>query len=127
MGEPENVAFGKYGKKNFLFVNSERASLTFVYEVSNPSKPEFLQVLPTNVGPEGGLTIPSRNLLVIASENDSRGDKFRSTLTIYELHKTKKPQDPSLISKKDKDGLPIPFAALSGLSPHPTKKNILYA
>ena len=81
--EPENVAFGTYGGINHLFVNAERAGLTFVYDVSNPAQPEFKQVLPTTVGPEGAKTIPGRGLVVVAGEKDSRGDQMRSAISIY--------------------------------------------
>ena len=97
--EPENVAFGSYSGGDFLFVNAERANLIYVYDVGNPKKPKFHQVLPTNVGPEGGLTIPSRNLFVVANEVDARDHKMRSTITIYEYSK-KKAKYPTLISKE---------------------------
>mmetsp|Transcript_32881 Transcript_32881/g.49613 ORF Transcript_32881/g.49613 Transcript_32881/m.49613 type:complete len:796 (+) Transcript_32881:40-2427(+) len=125
--EPENVAFGSFEGTSFLFVNLERAGLIMVYDISNVAKPEFMQALPTNVGPEGGLTIPDRNLLVVANEKDGRGDKLRSTLTIYHYGKGKA-QYPTLQSIiPEGDVAPIPFAALSGLSPDPSDKKVLYS
>merc|ERR1712157_490414 len=66
--EPENVAFGKYYSGNkkatdYLFVNSERSSIIFVYDVTDDiANPIFKQVLPAGLGPEGGLSLPDRNL-----------------------------------------------------------------
>jgi hypothetical protein len=45
--EPENVEFAVYGDGDeLLFVNSERSSLVFVYDVKNKSQPILRQVLP---------------------------------------------------------------------------------
>ena len=98
--EPENVAFGIYEGNKYLFVNAERAGLVFVYDVADQTKPVLKQLLPTNVGPEGGLTIPGRNLFVVASEKDDRGDKMRSTLTIYE-RTVGAAEYPTLVSERD--------------------------
>jgi len=112
--EPENVFFGRFGAESLLFVNSERSSLVFVYNIDDPSSPAFLQVLPAGVGPEGGAAIPSRDLFVAACEKDSRDDKHRASLVIY--HRTAGPSAyPTLISADRPDGTPIPWSALSGL------------
>jgi len=124
--EPENVAFGTYGGVDYLFVNIERANVVFVYDVSNPCKPKFKQILPSNVGPEGGKTIPSRNLYVVACEVDSRDDVIRAGIVIYEYQKSKA-QYPTIMSKRDKKtGVAIPWGALSGLSNDPSDSDILY-
>ncbi|HBC58240.1 MAG TPA: alkaline phosphatase [Gammaproteobacteria bacterium] len=115
--EPENVAYARYGKEALLFVGSERANLTFVYElVGKQKQPQFKQVLPTGVGPEGLLPIPRRNLLVVASEKDDRGDRFRSVLTIYKQFYRQHPSYPTIASTHRADGTPIPWGALSGLA-----------
>ena len=124
--EPENAEVGKFGDEDFLFVNSERSSLVFVYDISNPTEPLFKQVLPAAVGPEGALAIPSRNLLIVASEEDSRGDKMRSALNIYEYSKSDAAY-PTIESANRTDGTPIPWGAMSGLSADSTNENILYA
>lgn len=125
--EPENVAFGTYGGVDYLFVNSERSNVVLVYDVSNPCSPKFKQVLPANVGPEGGKAIPSRNLYVVACEVDARGDKIRSGIVLYEYQKSKA-QYPTLMSKRDKKtGVAIPWAAMSGLSNDPSDKDTLYS
>jgi len=124
--EPENVEVGIYGSDRYLFVNSERSNLVFVYDVADPTKPEFKQVLPAAVGPEGGLAIPSRNLLVVASEADDRDDKMRSSLNIYQYN-TVSANYPTVESINRLDGTPIPWSAMSGLSADPMNNGILYA
>ena len=117
--EPENAEFGRYGKDKLLFVGSERASVVLVYKIKNRTKtknkaPKLLQILPTAVKPEGLLSIPQRNLFVVAGEEDSRGDKIRSALTIYQMDEDA--NYPTIVSKNRKDGAPIPWGALSGLA-----------
>lgn len=123
--EPENVKIGSYGDNSYMFVNSERSSLVFVYNVNDPTSPVFKQTLPAGVGPEGALTIPSRNLLVVASEKDSRGEKMRSALNIYKYAEGE-PAYPTLQSV-DVNGTPIPWGAMSGLSVDNNSDNTLYA
>jgi len=125
--EPENVAYGQFGSDKFLFVNSERSSLIFVYDVADPTSPVLLQSLPAAVGPEGSLAIPSRNLLVAACEKDDRGDKMRSSITIYKYDSSQTAQYPTLVSENRYDGTPIPWAALSGLGASPSLSNVLYS
>ncbi len=124
--EPENVEVGTYGSDRYLFVNSERSSLVFVYDVADPTRPALKQILPAGAGPEGGLAIPSRNLLAVASEEDNRGDKIRSVLNIYS-YEVASAQYPTLTSVDRENGTPIPWSAMSGLSADPMYDNILYA
>ena len=77
-------------------------------------------------GPEGALAIGSRNLLVVASEEDNRGDKIRSVVNIYS-YSSDAPQYPTLVSNDRADGTPIPFAALSGLAADPQQPGVLYS
>jgi hypothetical protein len=117
--EPEGVEFGQYGWDRLLFVGSERSSVVAVYQLRHHwPKAKFLQVLPAGVGPEGLLAIPQRNLFVVASEEDSRGDGFRSTITIYKRMKGQ-PTYPTVKSADREDGLPIPWGALSALAADP--------
>ena len=122
--EPENIEFATYDGTDYLFVNSERSSLVFVYDVSDPTQPVFQQVLPAGVGPEGGKAIPDRNLLVVASEVDDRGDKIRSVLNIYDFSDDPVAY-PTLQSADGENGLPIPWSAMSGLAAG--EDTILYA
>jgi hypothetical protein len=54
----------------------ERADALALYDVSNPSNPKFLKILPTGDAPEGVLFIPAKesptkkSLLVVSSEGD---------------------------------------------------------
>jgi len=131
--EPENVAYGEFGEGKYkylqklLFVNSERSSLVFVYKVNDVYRPKLIQILPAGVAPEGGLPIPERNLLVVASEEDSREDKIRSVLTIYE-YGYKEDIYPTIESaERGKGGPPIPWGALSGLAADREDCSILYS
>ena len=113
--EPENVAYGMYGDTGYLFVNAERANLVFVFDVTDPTAPVFKQALPAGVGPEGALAIPSRNLVAVASEKDSRGDKFRSSVTVYQLGDGAA-QYPTIESVNRDNDTPIGWGAISGLT-----------
>lgn len=113
--EPENAEFARFGNDNLLFVNSERASLVFVYDVTDPTQPRYLQTLPTALGPEGVVAVPSRRLLIVSSEEDNRDDKFRGGLNIYQ-YKPGLPTFPTIASVDQADGTPIAWSALSGLA-----------
>ena len=130
--EPEGVTFGAYAGTSYLFVGAERANLVAVYDVTpmgpfgGPAEPAFVQALPTGVGPEGLLAIPSRDLFVVASEVDDRGDKIRSSLMIYE--RTGGGSYPSIRSVTPAGSAsPLPWGALSGLSALPTDDDTVFA
>lgn len=123
--EPENVEHGVYGENEYLFVGSERASVVLVYSISNNAEPEFLQLLPTSVKPEGLLAIPERGLFIAAGEEDDRDDKIRSALTIYQLQKSAA-NYPLIISNDDANDLPMGWGALSGLSMDKLDDDIVY-
>lgn len=124
--EPENAEVGTFGDNRYLFVNSERSSLVFLYNINDPANPIYKQTLPTAAGPEGALSIPSRNLLITASEVDNRGDKLRGGLNIYE-YADDTASYPSIASVDRSNGSPIPWGAMSGLSADPNNTNLLYA
>lgn len=116
--EPENAEFGRYGDTDYLFIASERSSVVAVYDLSTPNQPTYKQVLPASIGPEGVLAIPSRNLLIAASEEDDRaGDDLlsRSGLNIYQ-YQSAAAAYPTIQSTDRADGTPIPWAALSGFA-----------
>jgi hypothetical protein len=97
-----------------------------VYEIDASGKrPVLQQVLPAGVGPEGVKAIPSRNLLVAASEEDAREDGIRSVINIYQLAEGV-PNYPTIVSADRKDGTPIPWAALSGLAVDPADSDTVY-
>lgn len=125
--EPEGVEFAKYDDDRFLFVASERSNVIFVYKVKGRrDRPKFMQTLPAGVGPEGIKAIPERNLLVAASEDDSRSDKIRSVITIYQLEEDRV-NYPTMISADRADGTPIPWGAISGFAMHSKNDKTMYA
>lgn len=113
--EPENVAFGRFDGTDYLFVVSERSSVVAVYDMSKQNVPAYKQVLPVARAPEGVLAIPSRNLLIVASETDDREILARSSLNIY-AYQTAPAAYPTIQSVDRADGTPIPWGALSGLA-----------
>jgi hypothetical protein len=94
-------------------VLAERASILGVYKDTG-AEPQLLQLLPSGIGPEGAVAIPSRNLFVTANETDLVEDGgARSHVMIYE--RAEGPAAYPQIRAAEKDGLPIGFGALSGL------------
>ncbi len=113
--EPEGIEFGLYKGRRLLFVGSERSSVIFVYELKGATGlPELLQILPAGVAPEGMKAIPSRDLLVVSAEADSREDTLRSAISIYRLGG--RGTYPTIQSANGPNGKPIPWAALSALA-----------
>lgn len=121
--EPEAVAAGDFAGRRLLFVGAERANAVAVYKADNPDKPEFLQLLPTGVGPEGILPVPERNLLVVASEVDAASEGFRSTVSIYK-YKASKAFYPQIASS---DGDLNGWGGLSGLAADNVDKRTVYS
>ena len=126
--EPENVAAGRFDRTDYLFVASERSSVLAVYDLSSANQPTLKQVLPSAQAPEGVLTIPSRNLVITASEETDPvvgKPSIFAALNIYQYQKAA-PKYPTLESVNRTDGTPIPWSALSGLAAAPTG-SLLYA
>jgi hypothetical protein len=129
--EPEAVEYAEFGGDRMLFVNSERANLVFVYELIGPDfplgvTPVLRQVLPTGVGPEGLHAIPSRDLFVVACEEDDRGDGIRGSVMIYRRDGLS--NYPTIASvDRDATGVPIPWAAISGLATDPADSATAYS
>jgi hypothetical protein len=134
--EPETIVFATYEGKYWLFINSERSNLVFVYNVKiGPdglvSNPKFVQALPTGVEPEGLVVIPKRDLFIVANEKDNRKQSYRSSISIYSyvLNDSYTYQHyPTLVSKRDKDtGIPkISWTSLTSMT-NGKGKNQLYA
>lgn len=84
--EPEAVVVAKMGNKNILFVGLERTDTVIVYDITNPSAPQYLQSIKTGDAPEGLLFIPAakspnkRSLLVVSSEGDGAVKFFQPDL-----------------------------------------------
>ncbi|MFB2595330.1 esterase-like activity of phytase family protein [Paracoccus sp. p4-l81] len=120
--EPEGLAFARFGDQPLLFVASERGSVVGVYDVTDPAAPELLQLLPSGIGPEGLVAIPSRNLFVTANETDLGADgAARAHVMVYE-RQDGAPTYPHLIADQG-----ITWGALSGLTADPEKPGLLYA
>ena len=123
--EPEGLEAARFGEDNLFFVLAERASIVGVYKDTG-GEPDLLQLLPSGVGPEGAVAIPSRNLLVTANETDLVEDGgARSHVMIYERAEGEASY-PQIVSS-EKDGELIGFGALSGLAAVKDKPGMLYA
>ncbi|MEU4560869.1 esterase-like activity of phytase family protein [Actinoplanes sp. NPDC023936] len=109
--EAENVAFGKLGGVPYIFVNSERGNFTAAYDVSKPSKPKFKQLMPTTNAPEGVVVVPSRNLVVVSSEEEDASIGIRGSIQLFGIGHGPDTQISSTSA--------IPWGALSALSPVP--------
>ncbi|MBO0346595.1 esterase-like activity of phytase family protein [Roseibium sp. CAU 1637] len=122
--EPEGVAVGTFGGETYIFVNSERGNFVAVYKDTG-AEPEYVQILPTHVGPEGSIALPSRNLFVVANEVDEDG--VRAQVSLYEFG-AEEASYPMVVSAKDAEtGAPIGWGALSGLAADPEDANKLFA
>lgn len=123
--EPEGLEVGTYNGETFIFVLSERGSLIGVYRDTGAA-PEFVQLLPTGLAPEGAIALPGRNLLAVANEADLIEDGgVRSHVTLYEL--ADQPSAYPMIQSVMKGGRPIGWGALSGLTADPSVPGKLYA
>jgi len=124
--ELEGMEVAKFGETTWIAVLSERGSVAGIYKDTG-AEPQFVQVVPTGLGPEGAVAIPSRNLLAISNEVDLIEDEgVRSHVTLYELSDAPM-QYPTLVSANDEAGKPIGWGALSGLVADAEKPGILYA
>ena len=122
--EPENVTVATFDGTPYLFLNLERASLTLVYDLTNPAEPKLTQALPALLAPEGVKAVPSRNLLVVASEADERGVS-RAGLNLFVFGESKASY-PQLVSSEGADGTPIAFSALSALTADPSEAGFYF-
>ena len=124
--EPEGMEVKTFGESTYIFLLSERGSVIGVYKDTG-SEPEFVQLLPSALGPEGAIAIPERNLLAVSNEVDLVDDGgVRSHVTIYR-YGSDKSNYPMIQSGKDEAGRPVGFGALSGLTADPEQAGILYA
>lgn len=117
--EIEGMEVGTFGGRSFAFVGSERGSFLAVYRLREGRSPEFVQILPTGVGPEGILAIPSRGLVV--TSNEETGDLTLMKGVPY-LH-TGTDSRPLLQS----DGVRVPWSAVSGLAGDRRDRKVIWA
>lgn len=124
--EPEGLEIARFGDDTFIFVLAERASVVGVYRDTGAA-PEFVQLLPTGVAPEGAVAVPSRDLLVVAAEADlGEGGGPRSHVSLYRLTDSDAPAYPEIVSIDDGD-VPLGWGALSGLVADPDVAGRLHA
>jgi alkaline phosphatase len=124
--EPEGLEVADFGGQLYIFVSLERSSLVAVYRDTG-GEPEFVQMLPSGVGPEGSVAIPGRNLFVSANEADLVEDGLaRSHVMIYEMAQGA-PAYPHVVSQDGEDGRPVGWGALSGLAADPEQPGRLFA
>ncbi|MDY6996663.1 MAG: esterase-like activity of phytase family protein [Actinomycetota bacterium] len=127
--EPEGLAITEINGTPTALVASERSNFVAVYDVSDVTSPQFRQILPTTPGPEGIVAVPSRNLLVIASEADDAEARVRASLNLYgfgdEFAGGGTPMFPSIVSG-DIDDTPIGWGALGALAADPADENRLF-
>lgn len=124
--EPEGLEVGTFGADTLIFVGAERASLVGVYKDTG-AEPQFLQLLPSGIGPEGLVAIPSRNLFVTANETDLGEDGLaRSHVMIYERTEGAATY-PMIVADAADGGFPLGWGALSGLAADPAAAGKLFA
>lgn len=124
--ELEGIEVATFDGQQYIFVASERGSMIGVYKDTG-AEPEFVQLLPSGIAPEGLVAIPQRNLLVTANESDGVEDGgARSHVMLYELGEG--PANyPMIQSQNDEKGMPIGWGALSGAVADAKEPGKLYA
>lgn len=125
--EPEGIEVGKYGADSLIFVGAERSSTVSVYRDKGEGEPpEYLQTLPSGVGPEGLLAIPGRNLLVTANETDQVEDGGPRSHVMIFARSDAAAAYPAIRSASKGAGT-LPWGALSGLAADAKEPGKLYA
>ncbi len=81
--EPEGVTIGKMGNRYIAFICLERADAVVLYDVTDPTSPEFLKLLQTGDAPEGVIFVPAsespnnKSMLIVSSEDDGMVKVFQ--------------------------------------------------
>jgi len=123
--EPEGLEVSRFNGETYIFVLAERAGLVGVYKDTG-AEPEFVQLLPSGIAPEGAIAIPERDLFITANEADLIEDKGpRSHVMIYQLSQAN-PIYPQIESVMKGDR-PLGWGALSGLVSDNQENNTFYA
>ncbi len=74
--EPEAVVIGRVGSKLVAYVGLERVDAVAIYDITIPTSPVFIKMIPTGDAPEGVLFISAskspiqQSLIVVSSETD---------------------------------------------------------
>ncbi len=124
--EPEAVEYGRFRGRDYLCVGSERSNAVGVYQLTDDG-PQYQQVLPTGMGPEGLKAIERRGLFIVSTEADQADDGIPTMINIFRIRTRSAPTYPMIESADDANGLPIPWVALSGLAADPVEAKTLYA
>jgi hypothetical protein len=124
--EAEGLAVGTVGDTTYLFVGAERANVVGVYRIGE-GDPVLVGILPTGIGPEG-IKLTSDGLLAVTSEVDGLDEEFlaRPVITLFSAGGPGAWHYPQLESAVV-EGLPIPWAGISGLSGDPSDPDVLWA
>jgi hypothetical protein len=123
--EPEGLEVRAFGDETYIFILSERGSVIGVYKDTG-TEPEFVQLLPSALSPEGGVAIPERDLLAVSNEVDLIADGgVRSHVTLYR-YGDDAASYPMIVSDLDENGQPLGWGALSGLVADAEQPGILY-
>ena len=81
--EPEGVTLGKMGRRTIAFIGLERVDAVVTYDVTNPYRPRFLQILKSGDAPEGLVFVPAtdspngKSLFIVSSEGDGMVKVFQ--------------------------------------------------
>ncbi|MEO1053042.1 MAG: choice-of-anchor I family protein [Bacteroidota bacterium] len=84
--EPEGVAVGNVGGRTIAFIGLERADAVVVYDITNPTSPQYLQLLEVGDAPEGIVFVSAADsptggsLLIVSSEDDGVVKIFQPSL-----------------------------------------------
>ena len=123
--EPESIETATFDGVPLVFVGAERASAVGVYDVTDPTAPVLLQILPSGIGPEGYVAIPDRNLLVSANEADLVEDGgVRAHVMLFE--RAEGPAVYPTLTSEGADEL-IGWGAISGMVGDAETPGLLYA
>lgn len=122
--EPEGLEVATFNGQRYFFVLAERASVVGVYKDTGAA-PEFVQLLPSGVSPEGAIAIPARGLLATANEADLVEDGLaRSHVMLYRLEDG--PAKYPMIHSVMQGDRPLGWAAMSGLVGDDKAPGMLY-
>ncbi|MPZ11262.1 MAG: hypothetical protein GEU89_13795 [Kiloniellaceae bacterium] len=94
--EPEGVTVGMVGDQTYAFVGLERANGVMVFNISDPTAPEYVEFLQTegDIGPEGMTFIAAdespNGKALLAVSNEVSG-----TTTLYEIEPEGEGEEPS--------------------------------
>lgn len=78
--EIEGIVTARFGATDYAFALSERGSFMAVYDITTPTAPQLLQLLPTGKGPESAVVLPGE-MLAVAAEKSGTVTLYRHSVT----------------------------------------------